>query len=175
MHLHAALLGLLLAVAAVPSGAVLARKPGAPSRNSGYATGWCGRVWLPISRPSLRLPLQHPRNGSAYGRHNDYTRPGGAAPLCYPTDITGGHVAGLAGTEQLKGAIVSSNGGEELLGGRDRIATRRLPGESAQRPGCRLYPADTGGPPTRANRNRAAATRPAVPVLPPEPLFPRTS
>lgn len=32
------------------------------------------------------------RNGSRCGKRSAYSRPGGAAPLCYPTDVTDGMV-----------------------------------------------------------------------------------
>lgn len=32
------------------------------------------------------------RNGSSCGRRSAYSRPGGAAPLCYPADVTDGMV-----------------------------------------------------------------------------------
>ena len=37
-------------------------------------------------------PYNTARNGSSCGRRSAYTRPGGAAPLCYPKDVTPGMV-----------------------------------------------------------------------------------
>jgi hypothetical protein len=47
------------------------------SRNEYYATGH------PCACPNDRA-----RNGSACGARSAYSRPGGAAPLCYPSDVT---------------------------------------------------------------------------------------
>jgi hypothetical protein len=47
------------------------------SRNEYYAAGH------PCACPNDRA-----RNGSACGARSAYSRPGGAAPLCYPTDVT---------------------------------------------------------------------------------------
>ena len=33
-------------------------------------------------------PYDPARNGSSCGKRSAYSRPGGAAPLCYPTDIS---------------------------------------------------------------------------------------
>ena len=38
-------------------------------------------------------PYNSARNGSACGGRSAYSRPGGAAPLCYPQDVTGAMVA----------------------------------------------------------------------------------
>jgi hypothetical protein len=38
-------------------------------------------------------PYNSARNGSACGGRSAYSRPGGAAPLCYPKDVTDGMVA----------------------------------------------------------------------------------
>jgi hypothetical protein len=46
------------------------------SRNAYYATG------RPCACPDDRM-----RNGHACGRRSAYSRPGGAAPLCYPGDV----------------------------------------------------------------------------------------
>jgi hypothetical protein len=37
-------------------------------------------------------PYDQARNGSNCGGRSAYSRPGGAAPLCYPTDVTAGMV-----------------------------------------------------------------------------------
>jgi hypothetical protein len=37
-------------------------------------------------------PFNTARNGSACGGRSAYSRPGGAAPLCYPKDVTNGMV-----------------------------------------------------------------------------------
>lgn len=37
-------------------------------------------------------PYNSARNGSSCGRRSAYSRPGGAAPLCYPSDVTAGMV-----------------------------------------------------------------------------------
>ena len=37
-------------------------------------------------------PFNQARNGSSCGRRSAYSRPGGAAPLCYPQDVTEGMV-----------------------------------------------------------------------------------
>ncbi len=37
-------------------------------------------------------PEDSARNGSRCGKRSAYSRPGGAAPLCYPTDVTAGQV-----------------------------------------------------------------------------------
>lgn len=37
-------------------------------------------------------PYDAARNGSSCGRRSAYSRPGGAAPLCYPRDVTAGMV-----------------------------------------------------------------------------------
>lgn len=37
-------------------------------------------------------PYDSARNGSSCGRRSAYSRPGGAAPLCYPADVTPGMV-----------------------------------------------------------------------------------
>jgi hypothetical protein len=37
-------------------------------------------------------PEDSARNGSRCGKRSAYSRPGGAAPLCYPSDVTDGHV-----------------------------------------------------------------------------------
>lgn len=37
-------------------------------------------------------PYDSARNGSSCGRRSAYVRPGGAAPLCYPADVTPGMV-----------------------------------------------------------------------------------
>lgn len=37
-------------------------------------------------------PYDTTRNGSSCGRRSAYIRPGGAAPLCYPADVTDGMV-----------------------------------------------------------------------------------
>jgi hypothetical protein len=38
-------------------------------------------------------PYQTDRAGHSCGRRSAYSRPGGAAPLCYPEDITPGMIA----------------------------------------------------------------------------------
>jgi hypothetical protein len=38
-------------------------------------------------------PYDHARNGSACGGRSAYSRPGGAAPLCYGRDVSAGVVA----------------------------------------------------------------------------------
>lgn len=38
-------------------------------------------------------PYQSDRAGHACGRRSAYSRPGGAAPLCYPDDVTPGMIA----------------------------------------------------------------------------------
>jgi hypothetical protein len=38
-------------------------------------------------------PYQTDRAGHSCGRRSAYSRPGGAAPLCYPQDVTDGMVA----------------------------------------------------------------------------------
>ncbi|MDR3405094.1 MAG: hypothetical protein P4L99_21530 [Chthoniobacter sp.] len=38
-------------------------------------------------------PYQVDRAGHSCGRRSAYSRPGGAAPLCYPQDVTAGMVA----------------------------------------------------------------------------------
>jgi hypothetical protein len=38
-------------------------------------------------------PYNSARNGSSCGGRSAYSRPGGAAPLCYPSDVTDGMVA----------------------------------------------------------------------------------
>lgn len=38
-------------------------------------------------------PYNTARNGSSCGRRSAYSRPGGAAPLCYPSDVTDEMVA----------------------------------------------------------------------------------
>jgi hypothetical protein len=38
-------------------------------------------------------PYNSARNGSSCGRRSAYSRPGGAEPLCYPSDVTDGMVA----------------------------------------------------------------------------------
>lgn len=38
-------------------------------------------------------PYDSARNGSSCGGRSAYSRPGGAAPVCYPADITAGAVA----------------------------------------------------------------------------------
>jgi len=38
-------------------------------------------------------PYDTARNGSSCGRRSAYSRPGGAEPLCYPSDVTDGMVA----------------------------------------------------------------------------------
>lgn len=37
-------------------------------------------------------PYDHARNGSSCGGRSAYSRPGGAAPLCYPRDVSAGMV-----------------------------------------------------------------------------------
>ena len=37
-------------------------------------------------------PFNQARNGSSCGRRSAYSRPGGAAPLCYTQDVTAGMV-----------------------------------------------------------------------------------
>lgn len=37
---------------------------------------------------SCACPYDSARNGSSCGRRSAYSRPGGAAPLCYPADVT---------------------------------------------------------------------------------------
>jgi hypothetical protein len=37
-------------------------------------------------------PYNSARNGSSCGARSAYSRPGGAAPLCYPSDVTVGMV-----------------------------------------------------------------------------------
>jgi hypothetical protein len=37
-------------------------------------------------------PYDTARNGSSCGRRSAYSRPGGAEPLCYPSDVTDGMV-----------------------------------------------------------------------------------
>jgi hypothetical protein len=39
-------------------------------------------------------PYNLARNGSSCGGRSAYSRPGGAAPLCYPSDVTDGMVSG---------------------------------------------------------------------------------
>ena len=38
-------------------------------------------------------PYQSDRAGHSCGRRSAYSRPGGAAPLCYPEDVTPGMIA----------------------------------------------------------------------------------
>ena len=38
-------------------------------------------------------PEDSARNGSRCGKRSAYSRPGGAAPLCYPSDVTDGQVS----------------------------------------------------------------------------------
>jgi len=38
-------------------------------------------------------PYNSARNGSSCGARSAYSRPGGAAPLCYPSDVTDGMVS----------------------------------------------------------------------------------
>lgn len=42
---------------------------------------------------SCPCPYNAARNGSRCGKRSAYSRPGGAAPLCYPQDIPDGMVA----------------------------------------------------------------------------------
>jgi len=52
------------------------------SRNAYYATGH-----------PCACPYDHARNGSSCGGRSAYSRPGGAAPLCYPKDVTAAMIA----------------------------------------------------------------------------------
>jgi hypothetical protein len=52
------------------------------SRNSYYATG------RPCACPDDRM-----RNGRRCGSRSAYSRPGGASPLCFPSDVTGEMIA----------------------------------------------------------------------------------
>jgi hypothetical protein len=53
------------------------RGPIQASRNEYYATGH-----------RCACPNDRARNGSACGARSAYSRPGGAVPLCYPSDVT---------------------------------------------------------------------------------------
>lgn len=48
--------------------------------------------YLASGRPCA-CPYNVARNGSSCGGRSAYSRPGGAAPLCYPKDVTDGMVA----------------------------------------------------------------------------------
>lgn len=63
--------------AAVLTAAAIAALIVAESRRAYYATGH------PCACPNDTM-----RNGRACGGRSAYSRPGGAAPLCYPTDVT---------------------------------------------------------------------------------------
>ena len=49
------------------------------------------------SRRPCACPEDRARNGSRCGRRSAYTRPGGARPLCYVTDVTEGEIADYRG------------------------------------------------------------------------------
>jgi hypothetical protein len=60
------------------------------SRDRYYATGH------PCACPEDLL-----RNGKPCGGRSAYSRPGGAAPLCYPTDVTTTTLVGVQGTDRV--------------------------------------------------------------------------
>jgi hypothetical protein len=64
-------------VETVPTAAAIAAIIVQASRDQYHATG----------RPCA-CPDDSARNGSACGGRSAYSRPGGAAPLCYPSDVT---------------------------------------------------------------------------------------
>ena len=45
-------------------------------------------------------PYNTARNGSSCGRRSAYSRPGGAAPVCYPKDVTAEMVAEYRDTHE---------------------------------------------------------------------------
>ena len=47
-------------------------------------------------------PYNTAQNGSSCGRRSAYSRPGGAAPLCYPRDVTADMVAEYRDTHEAK-------------------------------------------------------------------------
>jgi hypothetical protein len=69
--------------AAVLSAAAIAALMVAESRNRYYATG------RPCACPDDRM-----RNGHACGGRSAYSRPGGAQPLCYPSDVPAEMISG---------------------------------------------------------------------------------
>ena len=90
MHLHAPRLGLSLAAFLALPGAVLARDPGIGSSDRQARERIVREsvaAYLAGGHPCA-CPYNTARNGSACGRRSAYTRPGGAAPLCYPADVT---------------------------------------------------------------------------------------
>jgi hypothetical protein len=68
--------------AAVISTAAIAALIVKESRSAYYATG------RPCACPDDRM-----RNGHVCGGRSAYSRPGGAAPLCYPSDVTAGQIS----------------------------------------------------------------------------------
>lgn len=92
MHLYAPRLGLLLAALLALPAAVLAREPGSgPSDRQARERIVRESVaaYLATGHPCA-CPYDTARNGSACGRRSAYTRSGGAAPPCYPADVTDG-------------------------------------------------------------------------------------
>ena len=48
-------------------------------------------AYLASGRPCA-CPYSYMRNGAACGGRSAYSRPGGAAPMCYPADVTDGQI-----------------------------------------------------------------------------------
>jgi hypothetical protein len=85
--------GLVLLAAIVAAGGALAQRAPAPTdpqireeivRDSVAA-------YLATGHPCA-CPYNSARNGSRCGGRSAYSRPGGASPLCYPSDVSDGMV-----------------------------------------------------------------------------------
>jgi hypothetical protein len=88
--MRAALVASLLFIAAVSGGAV-AREALTDDQIRERIIHGSVAAYLATGHPCA-CPYNLARNGSRCGGRSAYSRPGGAAPLCYPSDVTDGMV-----------------------------------------------------------------------------------
>lgn len=67
------------------------RVPQSDAEIAGAIIQECAAIYH-ASRPCA-CPEDHARNGSRCGKRSAYSRPGGAAPLCYVSDVSAGEIA----------------------------------------------------------------------------------
>ena len=82
-----------LMVSVLVCGAALAREPAQSDAEIREAIVRQSVASYNATGHPCACPWQSARNGSSCGRRSAYSRPGGAAPLCYPSDVSDAAVA----------------------------------------------------------------------------------